>query len=146
VLTAINLDRGEILWQVARRHARQHPHASGAQGPEHSEDQPGRHVGRGPDGDQDARGDGRSAGPRKSRQPAARRDASRLDKKTGAQVSEIWMPAAQSGSPMTYSIDGRQFIVVAISGGNYTGEYWRGLAAERDSTDAAAARTRRPEL
>ncbi len=24
---------------------------------------------------------------------------------------------------MTYSIDGRQYIVVAVSGGNYTGEY-----------------------
>jgi quinoprotein glucose dehydrogenase len=33
------------------------------------------------------------------------------------------MPAAISGSPMTYSIDGRQYIIVAVSGGNYTGEY-----------------------
>jgi quinoprotein glucose dehydrogenase len=33
------------------------------------------------------------------------------------------MPAAISGSPMTYSIDGKQYIVVAVSGGNYTGEY-----------------------
>jgi quinoprotein glucose dehydrogenase len=34
------------------------------------------------------------------------------------------MPAAQSGSPMTYKgPDGRQYIVVAVSGGNYTGEY-----------------------
>jgi hypothetical protein len=24
---------------------------------------------------------------------------------------------------MTYSVEGRQFIVVAVSGGNYTGEY-----------------------
>jgi quinoprotein glucose dehydrogenase len=45
------------------------------------------------------------------------------DKKTGEQVGELWMPAPQSGSPMTYSIDGRQYIVVAVSGGNYTGEY-----------------------
>jgi quinoprotein glucose dehydrogenase len=33
------------------------------------------------------------------------------------------MPAIQSGSPMTYRVDGRQYIVVAISGGNYSGEY-----------------------
>jgi quinoprotein glucose dehydrogenase len=33
------------------------------------------------------------------------------------------MPAAQSGSPMTYMIDGKQYIVVAVSGGNYSGEY-----------------------
>ena len=45
------------------------------------------------------------------------------NKQTGAQVGEVWMPAPQSGSPMTYSIDGRQYIIVAISGGNYSGEY-----------------------
>ena len=45
------------------------------------------------------------------------------DKKTGAQVGEVLMPAQISGSPMTYSIDGRQYIIVAVSGGNYTGEY-----------------------
>jgi quinoprotein glucose dehydrogenase len=33
------------------------------------------------------------------------------------------MPAPQSGSPMTYSVNGRQFIVVAVSGGPYSGEY-----------------------
>ena len=45
------------------------------------------------------------------------------DKKNGAEVGAILMPAAISGSPMTYSIDGRQYIIVAVSGGNYTGEY-----------------------
>jgi hypothetical protein len=33
------------------------------------------------------------------------------------------MPAPQSGSPMTYMLNGKQFIVVAISGGPYPGEY-----------------------
>ena len=33
------------------------------------------------------------------------------------------MPAAESGSPMTYLADGKQYIIVAISGGNYSGEY-----------------------
>ena len=35
----------------------------------------------------------------------------------------MWLPAAQSGSPMTYMADGRQYIVVAVSGGIYSGEY-----------------------
>jgi quinoprotein glucose dehydrogenase len=45
------------------------------------------------------------------------------DKRTGQQVGAVFMPAAQSGSPMTYMVDGRQYIVVAVSGGNYSGEY-----------------------
>jgi len=45
------------------------------------------------------------------------------DKQTGREVGAIFMPAPQSGSPMTYMLDGRQYIVVAISGGNYSGEY-----------------------
>ena len=45
------------------------------------------------------------------------------NKQTGEQVGEVLMPAAISGSPMTYSVDGRQYIIVAVSGGNYTGEY-----------------------
>src|SRR5438034_8041738 len=39
------------------------------------------------------------------------------DKKTGEQVGAVWMPAPQSGSPMTYMVDGKQYIVVAVSGG-----------------------------
>ncbi len=45
------------------------------------------------------------------------------DKKSGKEVGAVWMPAPQSGSPMTYSVNGRQYIVVAVSGGNYSGEY-----------------------
>ena len=45
------------------------------------------------------------------------------DKATGREVGAIWMPAPQSGSPMTYSVDGKQYIVVAVSGGSYSGEY-----------------------
>jgi quinoprotein glucose dehydrogenase len=45
------------------------------------------------------------------------------DKKNGNQVGEVLMPAPISGSPMTYSFNGRQYIIVAVSGGNYTGEY-----------------------
>jgi len=45
------------------------------------------------------------------------------DKKTGAEVGTVFMPAPQSGTPMTYSWNGKQYIVVAVSGGAYSGEY-----------------------
>jgi quinoprotein glucose dehydrogenase len=45
------------------------------------------------------------------------------DKNNGTEVGAVWMPAAQSGSPMTYMVDGKQYIVVAVSGGPYSGEY-----------------------
>ena len=45
------------------------------------------------------------------------------DKMTGRQYGALLLPAIQSGSPMTYVLDGRQYIVVAVSGGNYSGEY-----------------------
>ncbi len=45
------------------------------------------------------------------------------DKRTGAQVGEVLMPASISGSPMTYMLNGRQYIIVGVSGGNYSGEY-----------------------
>jgi quinoprotein glucose dehydrogenase len=46
------------------------------------------------------------------------------DKESGKEVGAVWMPAPQSGSPMTYKgQDGRQYIVVSVSGGNYSGEY-----------------------
>ena len=45
------------------------------------------------------------------------------DKATGAEVGAVPLAAPQSGSPMTYSVSGRQYIVVAISGGAYSGEY-----------------------
>ena len=45
------------------------------------------------------------------------------DKQGGKEVGAVWLPAAQSGSPMTYMVNGKQYIIVAVSGGNYTGEY-----------------------
>ena len=45
------------------------------------------------------------------------------NKATGEQVGAVYLPAPQSGSPMTYAVNGRQFIVVAVSGGPYSGEY-----------------------
>jgi glucose dehydrogenase len=45
------------------------------------------------------------------------------DKVTGKEVGAVFIPAPQSGSPMTYLANGRQHIVVAVSGGPYSGEY-----------------------
>jgi quinoprotein glucose dehydrogenase len=45
------------------------------------------------------------------------------DKDSGAEVGAVWMPAQQSGNPMTYMMAGRQYIIVAIGGGTYTSEY-----------------------
>jgi quinoprotein glucose dehydrogenase len=45
------------------------------------------------------------------------------DKMTGKEVGAVYMPAQQSGTPMTYGVDGKQYVVVAISGGLYSGEY-----------------------
>jgi quinoprotein glucose dehydrogenase len=45
------------------------------------------------------------------------------DKTTGKQVGAVYLPAQQSGSPMTYRVNGKQYIVVAVSGGAYSGEY-----------------------
>ena len=38
------------------------------------------------------------------------------DKATGADVGAVTMPAKQTGSPMSYMLNGRQYIVVAVSG------------------------------
>jgi quinoprotein glucose dehydrogenase len=45
------------------------------------------------------------------------------DKQTGKEVGAVWMPAPVSGSPMTYEWQGRQYIIIAVSGGTYSGEY-----------------------
>ena len=40
------------------------------------------------------------------------------DKATGADVGAVDMPEKQTGSPMTYMVNGRQYIVLAVSGAN----------------------------
>jgi quinoprotein glucose dehydrogenase len=40
------------------------------------------------------------------------------DKATGADAGAVEMPNRQTGSPMSYQIDGKQFIVLAVSGGD----------------------------
>jgi quinoprotein glucose dehydrogenase len=63
------------------------------------------------------------------------------DKATGKEVGAVYMPAPQSGSPMTYLLNGKQYIVVAVSGGPYSGEYlaFSLPAAEGTGTSGTAA-------
>jgi len=62
--------------------------------------------------------------PRVTTTPSGQRGAMlrAYDKATGREVGAVYMPAPQSGSPMTYMVDGRQYIVVSISGSGYGGE------------------------
>jgi quinoprotein glucose dehydrogenase len=45
------------------------------------------------------------------------------DKATGKEVGAVYMPAPQTGTPMTYTLNGRQYITVAISGPGFSGEF-----------------------
>jgi quinoprotein glucose dehydrogenase len=45
------------------------------------------------------------------------------DKADGREVGAVYMPAPQSGTAMSYAVNGRQFIVEPNGGGNYSGEY-----------------------
>ncbi|HIC14320.1 MAG TPA: pyrroloquinoline quinone-dependent dehydrogenase [Gemmatimonadetes bacterium] len=44
------------------------------------------------------------------------------DKETGAIVAEISLPARATGVPMTYMVEGRQYIVVAVAGPDHPAE------------------------
>ena len=44
------------------------------------------------------------------------------DKATGVEVGAVHLPAPQTGSPMTYMLDGEQYLVLAVSGSGYSGE------------------------
>ena len=44
------------------------------------------------------------------------------NKATGAEEGAVFMPAPQTGTPMTYIVDGAQYIVVAMGGGSVPAE------------------------
>ncbi|HTM31957.1 MAG TPA: pyrroloquinoline quinone-dependent dehydrogenase [Vicinamibacterales bacterium] len=44
------------------------------------------------------------------------------NKATGEDVGAVYMPAPQTGSPMTYLLDGQQYITVSISAAGFPGE------------------------
>ncbi len=121
VISAINLDRGDIQWQVPYGETpdavRNHPALKGMNLP--NTGQPGS-VGLVVTKTLVILGDSQiTTTPSHPRGAMLRA----YDKATGKEVGAILMPAPQSGSPMTYMVDGKQYIVVAVSGGAYSGEY-----------------------
>jgi quinoprotein glucose dehydrogenase len=119
-ISAINLDRGDIIWQVPHGETpdaiRNHPALKGLKIPRTG--RPGMAgtlvtktlVIAGEPG----------FGPTPSGQRGSMLRA--YDKGTGAEVGAVYLPAPQTGSPMTYTLNGRQYLIVAISGGSYSGE------------------------
>jgi quinoprotein glucose dehydrogenase len=121
VISAINLDRGDLQWQVPYGETpdvvRNHPALKGMNIP--NTGQPGS-VGLVVTKTLVVLGDSQvTTTPSHPRGAMLRA----YDKATGKEVGTVFMPAPQSGSPMTYMADGRQYILVAVSGGNYSGEY-----------------------
>jgi quinoprotein glucose dehydrogenase len=121
LLTAINLDKGEITWQVPHGDTpdvvRNHAALKGKDIPKTGQNGA---VGLVVTKTLVIMGD-----PQVTTTPDHPRGAMlrAYDKATGKQVGAVYLPAPQSGSPMTYRVNGKQYIVVAVSGGAYSGEY-----------------------
>jgi quinoprotein glucose dehydrogenase len=120
-INALNLDKGELTWQVPHGdtpdNVRNHPALRGLNIPKTGQSG---NVGLAVTKTLVVVGD-----PNVTTTPDHPRGAMlrAYDKTTGKEVGAVWMPAAQSGSPMTYLANNRQYIIVAVSGGNYSGEY-----------------------
>jgi quinoprotein glucose dehydrogenase len=120
-ITAIDMTRGEFVWQVAHGETpdavRNHPALKGLDIPRTGQ--------AGAVGVLVTRTLVIAGEPQATTMPGRARGAMlrAYNKATGAEVGAVFMPAPQSGSPMTYMANGKQHIVVAVSGGNYSGEY-----------------------
>jgi len=119
-ISAIDLNKGEILWQVPHGETadniRNHRMLAGVNIPRTG--RPGR-VGTLITKTLVIAGDGGSFTNDKGVSGAMLRA---YDKMTGQELGAVYIPSQQTGSPMTYTIDGKQHIVVAVSGGGYGGE------------------------
>jgi len=121
-ISAINLDTGMIEWQVAHGetpdYVRNHAALKGK--PLARTGQTGFSIGTLLTKDLVIAGDAEvTTTPEHPRGAMLRA----YDQKSGKEVGSVLMPAGQSGSPMTYMVNGKQYIIVAVSGGNYSGEY-----------------------
>ena len=123
IISAVNLDRGEIVWQVPHGdtpdNIRNHPALRGLTIPKTGQ------AGTSGIGVMVTRALVVMGDPQVTTTPEHPRGAMLrgYEKTAGKEIGTVFMPAPQSGSPMTYLADGKQYIVVAISGGNYSGEY-----------------------
>jgi quinoprotein glucose dehydrogenase len=119
-ISAIDMRRGEIVWQVAHGETpddiKSHPLLQGLDIPRTGQSgSPGTLVTR----------TLLIAGERLYTTTATGEVGAMLrayDKATGREVGAVYMPAPQSGSPMTYMHEGQQYLVVAVSGAQYSGE------------------------
>ena len=120
-ISAINLDKGEIVWQIA--------HGETPDGIRNSSLLKGRDIPRtgqaGIVGTLVTKTLVISGDPQVTTTASHPRGAMlrAYHKATGKEVGAVYMPAPQSGSPMTYMLKGKQYIVVAVSGGPSSGEY-----------------------
>ncbi len=119
-ITAIDMNKGEIVWQIAHGetpdNVRNNPALKGIDIPRTG--RPGR-IGTLVTKTLVIAGEGGFF-----TTPSGARGAMlrAYDKATGKEVGAVYMPAPQTGSPMTYALNGKQYIVVAIAGGAYSGE------------------------
>jgi quinoprotein glucose dehydrogenase len=137
-ISAINVDRGEIVWQIAhgdtpdniRRYAEEHHLNIPKTG------QSGYNIGTLVTKTLVIAGDGAvTTTPDHPRGAMLRA----YNKATGEQVGAVFIQAPQSGSPMTYMLNGKQYIIVAISGGNYSGEFVAFTLPESDEAPTSRA-------
>jgi quinoprotein glucose dehydrogenase len=120
IIAAVDMDKGRVRWKIAHGETpdavRTHPALTGRSLPRTG--RPG-YAGTLVTKSLLIAGE-TSVGPT----PGSRRGAMlrAYDKDTGTEVGAVYMPAPQEGSPMTYMVDGRQYLVVAISGAGFPGE------------------------
>jgi len=119
-ISAIDLNKGEILWHIAHGetadNVRNHPALKGLTIPRTG--RPGL-IGPLVTKTLVIAGEGGLFTTPSGQRGAMLRAYSKTD---GKEVGAVYMPAPESGSPMTYMHNGKQYIVIAISGGNYSGE------------------------
>lgn len=120
-ITAINMDKGEFVWQVPHGETpdgvRNHPALKGLNIPRTGQS--------GNLGLLATKGLVIAGETQTTTLPSRPRGTMlrAYDKATGKEVGAVYLPAPQSGTPMTYMANGKQYIIVPISGGNYSGEY-----------------------
>jgi quinoprotein glucose dehydrogenase len=115
-ITAYNMNTGDIVWQKAHSSTpdeiRNHPALKGLNLPRLG--QPGRtFIGVLTTKNLVIAGEGGMHTTEAGKRVALLRA---YDKRTGEDVGAVEMPAKQTGSPMSYQIDGKQYIVLAVSG------------------------------
>ena len=119
-ITAIDLNKGDISWQIAHGdtadNVKNHPALKGTQIPRTG--RPGR-IGVLVTKNLVIAGEGGFVTTANGQRGAMLRA---YDKASGQDAGAVYMPAPQTGSPMTYFYNNSQYILVAVSGASYTGE------------------------